>query len=75
LHQTHTFVNGQWLTSEVADLLERRQRNRRRFLRKLTARAPMLMAVLLSMSALIAINAIISEGSPGPDKLVSAPLR
>jgi len=75
LHQTHTFVNGQWLTSEVADLLERRQRNRRRFLKKLTARAPMLVAVLLSMSALIAINALIADASPGRDKLVSAPLR
>ncbi|HXI58604.1 MAG TPA: hypothetical protein VNO55_21195 [Polyangia bacterium] len=75
MHQTHTFVNGQWLTSEVADLLERRQRNRRRFLKKLTARAPMLVAVLLSMSALIAINALIADASPGRDKLVSAPLR
>ena len=74
MHQTHTLVNGHWLTTEVADLLERRQRNRRRFLKKVTARVPMLMAVLLSMGALVAINAIVSQ-APSQDKLVSAPLR
>jgi hypothetical protein len=74
LHQTHIFVNGRWLTNESADLLERRRQIRRRFLRKLTSRVPMLMAVLLSMSALIAINAIFAGTVPNQDKLVSAPL-
>jgi hypothetical protein len=68
-------VKSPWLRNELADLLEeRRQFRRRRLLKNLASRAPMLIAVILSMGALVAIDAIFSDIGADQNKLVSAPV-
>ncbi|HXI40153.1 MAG TPA: hypothetical protein VNH83_09245 [Bryobacteraceae bacterium] len=55
-------VKSSWLKNELADLqAEQRKSRRRRLLRNLASRTPMLIAVILSMGALVAIDALISD--------------